>query len=280
MLPCSKYNRPGSPLCGKIFMTRPVVRRWIAEAHPARTGQACGGGGAPGSSARDTRSRELYGNCGNWENCVITHCFNKIIPPPPLFFPLPNSPPPSFRLLLHIRLILLLLLPASSPPSVSSPLHPSSPPSYIFLFLFFFSIISSPHLSVCPSVGWLVGCWPVCHNFLSVIISLTDRREVSLLHMLLSELLFTRLSNSEPSPLYQCSTGCSLNIVFFPRILESLPPLPRQPSAAIGCTKNYQPIGVTVHSLCDESFEGLLQPCRRGRVAVNCEKTQFFLNTL
>ena len=54
-------------------------------------------------------------------------------------------------------------------------------------------------------------------------------------------------------------TGCSLNIVFFPRILESLPPLPRQHSAAIGCTKNYQPIGVTVN------FEALLQRCRRGR---------------
>ena len=33
------------------------------------------------------------------------------------------------------------------------------------------------------------------------------------------------------------STGRSLNIVFFSRILESLPPLPRQHSAAIGCTK-------------------------------------------
>ena len=32
-------------------------------------------------------------------------------------------------------------------------------------------------------------------------------------------------------------TGCSLNIVFFPRILGSLPPLPRQLSTAIGCTK-------------------------------------------
>ena len=32
--------------------------------------------------------------------------------------------------------------------------------------------------------------------------------------------------------------------VFFPKNLESLPPLPRQRSAdAIGCTKNYQPIG-------------------------------------
>ena len=29
--------------------------------------------------------------------------------------------------------------------------------------------------------------------------------------------------------------------------------------------KNYQPIGVTVHSHCVESFEGLLQRCRQGR---------------
>ena len=46
--------------------------------------------------------------------------------------------------------------------------------------------------------------------------------------------------------------------VFFPRILESVPPLPRQHSAVIGCTKNDQPIGETVHSHCVESFEGLL----------------------
>ena len=51
----------------------------------------------------------------------------------------------------------------------------------------------------------------------------------------------------------------------FPRILESLPPLPRRHSAAIGCTKNYQPIGVTVRSHCVESCEGLLQRWRRGR---------------
>ena len=50
----------------------------------------------------------------------------------------------------------------------------------------------------------------------------------------------------------------------FQRILKSLPPLPRH-SAVIGCTKNYQPIGVTVHSYCIESFEGLLQRCRQGR---------------
>ena len=51
-------------------------------------------------------------------------------------------------------------------------------------------------------------------------------------------------------------------LCFFPRILESLPPFLRQHSAAIGCTQNYQPTGVTVHSHC---FEGLLQRCRRGR---------------
>ena len=66
-------------------------------------------------------------------------------------------------------------------------------------------------------------------------------------------------------------TGCPLNIVFSLRILESLPPLPRQSSAAIGFTKNY----VTSH--CVESFEGWVG---RGEVAVNCEKTQLFLNTL
>ena len=57
---------------------------------------------------------------------------------------------------------------------------------------------------------------------------------------------------------------CSLNIVFFfPRILKSLP------------------IGATVHSHCVESFEGLLKRnAGEGGVAVNCEKTQFFLNTL
>ena len=60
-------------------------------------------------------------------------------------------------------------------------------------------------------------------------------------------------------------TECSLNIMFFPRNLESLPPLPRQHSAAIGCTKNYQPKGVIVHPQFVESIEGLLQQCRRGR---------------
>ena len=69
-------------------------------------------------------------------------------------------------------------------------------------------------------------------------------------------------------------TGSSLNIVFFPRLLERLPPLPRQHSAAIGCTKNYQPIGVTVHLRAFNSDVG------EGGAAVNCEKTQFLLNTL
>ena len=49
---------------------------------------------------------------------------------------------------------------------------------------------------------------------------------------------------------YGLDTGCSVNVVFSPRILESLSPLPHLHSAAIGCTEDYQPIGVTVHSHC------------------------------
>ena len=53
-----------------------------------------------------------------------------------------------------------------------------------------------------------------------------------------------------------------------------LPPR-QQHSAAIGYTKNYQPIGVTVHSHCVEGFE-----VGRGRGCSGLLKTQFFLNTL
>ena len=65
-------------------------------------------------------------------------------------------------------------------------------------------------------------------------------------------------------------------LCFFPRILDSLPHLTRQHSAAIGCTKKYQPIGVTVHSHCAESFEGLLQRCRRGRGCSELRKNRIF----
>ena len=54
---------------------------------------------------------------------------------------------------------------------------------------------------------------------------------------------------------------------FFPRILNSLPPLPRQHSAAIG---------VTVHSHCVESFQSLLQRCRRGRGCSKLWKNTIF----
>ena len=67
-------------------------------------------------------------------------------------------------------------------------------------------------------------------------------------------------------------TGCLLDIAFFPRILQSLPPLP----IYIGCTKNYQPIGLTVHSHCIESFEGLLQQCRRRRGCSELWKNTIF----
>ena len=56
------------------------------------------------------------------------------------------------------------------------------------------------------------------------------------------------------------------------------------PSLALVCYwlyKKGQPIGATVHSHCIENFEGLLQLyVVEGGVAMNCEKTQFFLNTL
>ena len=60
---------------------------------------------------------------------------------------------------------------------------------------------------------------------------------------------------------------------FFPRKFAT------SPSAALGCYwlyKNYQPIGVTVHSYCVESFEGLLQRCRRGRVCNELWKNTIF----
>ena len=70
------------------------------------------------------------------------------------------------------------------------------------------------------------------------------------------------------------STGCSLNIVFLPRILEILPPLPRQHLAAIGCTKK-------LPANRSESLKVSYSDLGEGGVAVNCEKkTQFFLNTL
>ena len=75
-------------------------------------------------------------------------------------------------------------------------------------------------------------------------------------------------------------TGCSLNIVFFSKNSRKFA---TSPSQALGCYmlyKNYQPIGVTVHSHCVESFEGLLQRCRRGRGCSELWKTHFFLNTL
>ena len=48
--------------------------------------------------------------------------------------------------------------------------------------------------------------------------------------------------------------GCSEELCFFPRMFNIL--RLRQHWAVIGCTKNGQPIGVTVHS---HYFESLLQ---------------------
>ena len=69
--------------------------------------------------------------------------------------------------------------------------------------------------------------------------------------------------------------------VFSPRILESLPPLLRQHSVAIGCTKNYQPIGVLYTRITLRDLKVSYSAVGEGGVAVNFEKNpQFFLNTL
>ena len=45
----------------------------------------------------------------------------------------------------------------------------------------------------------------------------------------------------------------------------------------IGCTKSYEPIGVTVHLHCVKSFEGVnSSDVGEGSVAVNCEKKHIF----
>ena len=70
--------------------------------------------------------------------------------------------------------------------------------------------------------------------------------------------------------------GVFIEYCVFPRILESLPPLPRQHKAAIGCTKNYQPEGVTVNSHCVErALKVSYSDVGEGGVAVNCEKHNF-----
>ena len=52
------------------------------------------------------------------------------------------------------------------------------------------------------------------------------------------------LRENKPDKRNKYSTGCSLNIVFFQKILESLPSLPLPHSAAIDCTKHNRPIGI------------------------------------
>ena len=59
--------------------------------------------------------------------------------------------------------------------------------------------------------------------------------------------------------------------------MERLPPLPRQHSAAIGCTKNYQPIGVTVHHrIVLRALKVSYSDVGEGGVAVKCENNTIF----
>ena len=68
-------------------------------------------------------------------------------------------------------------------------------------------------------------------------------------------------------------TGWSLNIVFFSKNSRKFA---TSPSTVLGCywlNKKIPTIGVTLHSHCVESFEGLLHSdVGEGGVAVNCEE--------
>ena len=75
-------------------------------------------------------------------------------------------------------------------------------------------------------------------------------------------------------------TGCSLDIVFFSNNSQKFA---TSSFPALGCYwlyKNYQPIGVAVHSHCVRALKVSYSDVGKGGVAENCEKTQFFLNTL
>ena len=75
----------------------------------------------------------------------------------------------------------------------------------------------------------------------------------------LPSLCFSYVSLSLLTHLVSYATGCSLNSVFFSKNSRKFA---TSPSPALGCYwlyKNYQPIGMTVHSHCVESFEGVLQ---------------------
>ena len=75
-------------------------------------------------------------------------------------------------------------------------------------------------------------------------------------------------------------TECSLNIVFFSQEFSKVCHLSLA-STLLLLVVQKRLIGATVHSHCVKNFEGLLQRyVGEGGVAVNCEKTQFFLNTL
>ena len=85
--------------------------------------------------------------------------------------------------------------------------------------------------------------------------------------MLINNGHFPFLPPSIPPSIIDNTVEWTVNIVFSSK--KSLPPLPRQHSAAIG-----------VHSHCVESFAGLLSDVGEGGVVVNCKKAQLFLNTL
>ena len=81
----------------------------------------------------------------------------------------------------------------------------------------------------------------------------------------------TRFSNTQN---HAC-TGCSLNIVFFSKTPRKFA---TSPSPALGCYWLYKKLPATRIVL--RAFKVSNSDVGEGGVAVNCEKAQFFLNTL
>ena len=71
------------------------------------------------------------------------------------------------------------------------------------------------------------------------------------------------------------NTGCSLNIVFFPRILESHLSL-ASTQLLLVVQNNYKPIGMNVHSLALRALKVSCSDVGEGGVAVNCLKKHNF----
>ena len=136
--------------------------------------------------------------------------------------------------------------PASPPPAASAP-APQSPWTITLLSLQIYPNWShrNPNWFLFPNLEIELQN---CINSLFIFVCMTVNQDIQVhVQMNISSIVYVERD---------------MNVVF---VTELVIWLQGVHLAAIGCTKNYQPIGVAVHSYCVESLEGLSQQCRRGR---------------